>query len=290
MSFLADEMKDTSRIARWTSLAAGIKAGANSLLWNPTTGLYNDNQTTTFAPQDGNVFAILSGVANFSGRAELVSANLQKRWTAYGPPAPEAGKTISPFITSFELQAHMAVAQPQRAVDLMRFMWYDHMMDNPQMTNSTFVEGYSTDGSLVYPAYLNNPRISHAHGWSTGPTSTPSQLVAGIQFVGAAGKKWLFAPQVADLTSVQAGFPSSLGMFSADYQAVDGAGFLYQFSAPTGTSGGVSVPVPSACAKVRTAVLSKQGGNTRKKSVPKGTIAVAFEGLAGGDWTLYFTC
>jgi len=73
---------------------------------------------------DGNVFAILSGVADYSNRSALVATNLQARWTPYGPPAPEAGATISPFITSFELQAHFAVGQPQRSIDLMKDMYF----------------------------------------------------------------------------------------------------------------------------------------------------------------------
>lgn len=94
------------------------------MLWNAADGLYNDNTTTNFHPQDGNVFAIISGVADYQDRAGIVSSNLQKRWTPYGPPAPEAGATISPFITSFELQAHLAVGQAQRSIDLMKFMYF----------------------------------------------------------------------------------------------------------------------------------------------------------------------
>jgi len=204
------------------------------------------------------------------------------------------------------------------------------------MTNSTFIEGYNVDGSLNYPAYLNNPRISHAHGWATGPTSALSQLVAGIQFVTAAGKTWLFAPQVGDLTFVTAGFPSALGMFEANYTAVGAMGFWYTFSAPTSTSGNVTVPVPAACTKAGTATLSQQGdarksgggghrgwrrwdpaawghgggsfdwwshggGNSwshgggagvsgQKQMIPQGTTAVSFTGVAGGDWSVTFTC
>jgi len=122
------------------------------------------------------------------------------------------------------------------------------MLNNPEMTNSTFVEGYNTNGSLIYPAYLNNPRISHAHGWSTGPVSALSTLVAGIRFVGAAGSTWLFHPQVGNLTLVEAGFPSTLGHFEASYSGSEDGGFQYQFSAPAGTAGNVSVPIPEACA------------------------------------------
>lgn len=320
MTELANVVGDTAVIPQWTAAASAIKAGANKLLWNDAAGMYNDNQSTTFNPQDGNVFAILSGVADYNGRAQIVSNSLAARWTPYGPPAPEAGATISPFITSFELQAHMAVGQPQRAIDLMRFMWYGWMMNNPQMTNSTFIEGYGVNGSLIYPAYLNNPRISHAHGWSTGPTSALTQLVAGIQFITAAGKAWRFAPQVGDLTQVMAGFPSTLGMFEATYQAIGQTGFLYQFSAPASTIGNVSVSVPSACVKAGVTVLSQQvqygngggwhqgwrrgggGGGSwgwgssngmngqQKKTIPAGTKTVEFDGIAGGNWTLQFTC
>jgi hypothetical protein len=94
------------------------------MLWNAADGLYNDNTTTTFHAQDSNVFSVISGVADYQGRAEIVASSLQKRWTPFGPPAPESGATISPFITSFELQAHFAVGQPQRSIDLMKFMYF----------------------------------------------------------------------------------------------------------------------------------------------------------------------
>jgi hypothetical protein len=32
------------------------------------------------------------------------------------------------------------------------------MLDDPRMTNSTFIEGYSSDGSLHYAPYKNDPR------------------------------------------------------------------------------------------------------------------------------------
>ena len=61
------------------------------------------------------------------------------------------------------------------------------MLDDPRMTNSTFIEGYSTNGDLHYAPYTNDPRVSHAHGWSTGPTSALTFSVAGVQIVEAGG-------------------------------------------------------------------------------------------------------
>ena len=295
MTDLATVLSDKEPIPSWTTYATNIKSAANAKLWDQSTGLFTDNTTTTFNPQDGNVFAIISGVADNGTRAATVAANLRARWTPYGPPAPEAGPTISPFITSFELQAHVRVGAAQRSIDLMKSMYYGFMMDNPDMTNSTFIEGYCTNGSLIYPAYKNNPRISHAHGWSTGPTTALSTLIAGIQFVGAAGKTWLFSPAVGDLAQVAAGFTSPLGMFEASYEVV-GDGFLYEFSAPKGTSGNVSVAKPAGCKKAGVAVLSQYGSGRKggrkvmTKKVPVGTEIVGFEGLEGGDSVLFFTC
>lgn len=79
-------------------------------------------------------------------------------------------------------------------------------------------------------------------------------------------------------------------MFEASYEAVDTTGFLYSFSAPRGTSGAVSVPVPGVCTKAGKAVLSKDGGKVKSMNVPVGMVSVGWEGLAGGSWELYFTC
>ena len=142
--------------------------------------------------------------------------------------------------------------QPQRAIDLMNFMWADFMLDDPRMTNSTFIEGYSTDGSLHYAPYTNDARVSHAHGWATGPTSTLSMYVAGIQPLTAEGKTWKMAPRPANLTSVEAGFSTSLGNFTAKLDRFNGTcsgastanGFTYHFSAPANTTGSLSIDEP----------------------------------------------
>ncbi|KAG9241134.1 hypothetical protein BJ878DRAFT_396192, partial [Calycina marina] len=61
----------------------------------------------------------------------------------------------------------------------MRLQW-GFMLNDPRMTNSTFVEGYATSGELKYAPYANDARISHVHGWSTAPTSLLSFYVAGL--------------------------------------------------------------------------------------------------------------
>lgn len=145
-------MEDTALVSTWQTYYDNIVTAANDLLWDETSGLFYDNQTTHLHPQDGNCWAVISGVAN-SSRAATISDALAARWGPYGAPAPEAGTTVSPFISGFELQAHFLAGQPQYAIDLMKFMYADFMLDDPRMTNSTFNEGYDVSGALHYPAY-----------------------------------------------------------------------------------------------------------------------------------------
>ena len=169
---LATLENDTETASRWSGLAAGIQAAAVPLLWQPSVGLFRDNETTTLAPQDGNAWAVKSGLVTSPDQVAQISESLQARWGPYGAPAPEAADAVSPFISGFELDVHFVANRTAAALALIRSMWADFMLDDPRMTNSTFIEGYSTTGELHYAPYKNDPRISHAHGWATGPTSS----------------------------------------------------------------------------------------------------------------------
>lgn len=235
---LAEALQDNEVVSSWQSTAETIKSAANARLWNETAGMYIDNETTTLMPQDGNSWAVVSNLTLNSSQAESISSNLAQRWTPYGAPAPEAADAISPFISGFELQTHFLAGNVSAALGLMRLQW-GFMLDDPRMTNSTFIEGYSTTGELHYAPYLNDARISHAHGWATGPTSSLTMYVAGIQILSAGGKTWRIAPVLGDLKIADAGFSTTVGFFSAKTQITD-TGFEIDFQAPEGTSGEVS--------------------------------------------------
>ena len=147
------------------------------------------------------------------------------------------------------------------------------MMDDPRMTNSTFIEGYQADGVLHYAPYKNDPRISHAHGWATGPTSTLSFYVAGIHLLTNGGETWAITPELGDLTEVDAGFSTNLGAFASQVNASNGAITGFKFATPTGTSGRVSLPGVSG------SLISSNG-----TSVP--LVGGEASGVAGGNYTL----
>lgn len=285
---LAEVLNDSS-VGEWSSLASKIKTAANAQLWDPSLNLYRDNDSlplTSVHPQDGNSWAILSNLTTSAERTINISKALSSRWGKYGAPAPEAGATVSPFISSFELQAHYIAGQPESAVELMRFMWGDFMLDDPRMTNSTFIEGYSTDGSLHYAPYTNDPRVSHSHGWATGPTSALTFYAAGLQLTSAAGKTWKLAPSLGGLENVEAGYETTVGSFSSNVKAAGDGGLTIEFSAPTGTSGVISVEHPGKAGKLRIHDVDCKSGDIVVQFAAGETGRVETHNVSGGTYKI----
>lgn len=287
---LANALNDTELIANWTAVAAGIKSAANERLWVSSAGLYKDNETTTLMPQDGNSWAVVANLTANSSQVADISRNLAARWGPYGAPAPEASQNktaVSPFISGIELQAHFLAENASRALELMKLEW-GFMLDDPRMTNSTFIEGYSTDGSIHYPPYSEDSRVSHAHGWAAGPTSALTFSVAGIQLLSPVGRTWRIAPMLADLKSVDAGFATSLGTFSSKIEIGEDGSLSMEFEAPEGTSGSVSVPAGECSGTVW--LEGHSGGGKTGSYEADGLQDVVIEGLMGGKYTLTRKC
>ena len=284
---LANALDDTSVVEMYTNYSTNIKAAANHLLWDKEAGLFRDNETTTLHPQDGNSWAVLANLTTSSSQASTISTNLVNRWGTFGAPAPEAGSTVSPFVGGFELQAHAAAGNSTALLDLCRLQW-GYMLNADGMTNSTFIEGYSTDGRLHYAPYTNDPRVSHAHGWSTGPTSALSFFIAGVQLVEAGGAVWRIAPRLGGLSKADAGYRTALGLFSASSDMEKNGCGNTKIETPTGTAGSISIEAPE-CNAGATAVLQGSSARTMKNLVA-GAAAIEFEDVPGGSWTVSVTC
>ncbi|KAL6709102.1 hypothetical protein ACN47E_001918 [Coniothyrium glycines] len=290
-TLLATALNDTSNdTSGWGTAAERIKNSANDRLWNNEAGMYIDNETTTLMPQDGNSWAVVANLTLNSSQVTSISEKLTGRWTPYGAPALEAADAISPFISGFELQTHFLAANTSAALALMRLQW-GFMLDDPRMTNSTFIEGYSTTGELHYAPYLNDARISHAHGWATGPTSSLTFYVAGVQLLTAGGSTWRIAPSLGDLKHADAGFSTALGFFGAKTQVSGNGSVTVEFETPQGTTGEVRVPAAN-CKGPGQAVLQPQsGGGSSITAQRLGDAAyVDVAGVTGGKWTATFAC
>ena len=191
--------------------------------------------------------ALLFGlVSNTSSEAQRISSRLTRNWTPIGAETPELPNNISPFISSFEIQGHLQIGQTDRALDLIRRSW-GWYLNNPNGTASTVIEGYLTNGSFAYRNYrgydYDSSYVSHAHGWSSGPTSALTNYILGLEITGRLGSEWSLKPQFGDLTSVEGGFTTGLGKFSAKWKVSKGGeAYTLNWDVPAGTAGTVVLP------------------------------------------------
>lgn len=286
---LAAIMNDRSETSNWEALAAGIPTAANSILWDSSISLYRENDTISDGssassyPQDGMSWANIAGIASGS-RADAVSNALKALWVRpYGAPAVEAGETISPFTTGFELQAHYMAGHSDYAVDLMEFMWADYMLDDPRMTNSSFIEGFATDGTPLYPVYNYDPRVSHAHGWSSAPTSMLTFYGGGLTMTSAAGQTWKVAPALGGLKTVQTSYETPLGSFATNW-ANSTRGLSGTFVTPDSTTGELSIPLANGSEK-----LILTGAEGSQEFQVTGLSVLTTTGLRGGEYSIAIT-
>ena len=92
--------------------------------------------------------------------------------------------------------------------------------------------GYNYDASYT----------SHAHGWSSGPTSALTFYVLGLTVTSAQGKTWSVAPHTSGLSSAEGGFETPLGWYGVKWSLTHKT-FDLSIDVPLGTSGTVVLPI-----------------------------------------------
>lgn len=217
-------------------------------LYDPSFGALKDSPNSTLYPQDANSMALAFSLfpAN-STAASKISSYLVSNWTPIGPASPELPGNISPFISSIELEAHFASGHPERALQLIHTLW-GWYIDHPNGTESTVPEGYLVNGTWGYRGdrgYRYDPAyVSHAHGWSSGPTSTLTEYAVGLRVTKPRGVEWSLKPATFTFDGfgkAEAGFTTGLGRFRAGF-AVEGGEVRVSWDTPRGTRGWVEVP------------------------------------------------
>ncbi|KAL0952961.1 hypothetical protein HGRIS_007172 [Hohenbuehelia grisea] len=244
-SELASHVNNPSLATAYAKNATTLKTNFNDVFWLSSAGMYRDNQTTTLCPQDANSFAVVFNLTTSSAQDASISRGLTKNWNSIGSIAPELPNTISPFIGGFELQAHFIAGNDNVAMDLLRREW-GFMLYTPLSVESTLLEGFNSDGSIGYRGdrgYNQDPAyVSHAHGWSSGPTSALTFFVLGLTVTSPQGKTWAVAPHLSGLNAAEGEFATPLGVFNARW-SVTTNGFSLAVSTPQGTGGIVTLPV-----------------------------------------------
>ena len=289
---LATWRQNVSLASTWTAMATTLGAAINAKCFDTSYGAYKDNDTTTsLYPQDANSMSLSFNLAPNTS-VPSISSRLTQNWTPIGPDSPELPLNVVTFITSFELLGRFHVRDTTRALDLLRTTWC-WIINNPNSTESTIIEGYLTNGTFGYRSnrgYDYDPSyVSHSHGWSSGPTSALTNYVLGLDVVEPMGKEWTLAPQMGNLTSVEGGFMTGLGAFQASWQN-SSTMLSGTWSTPGGTSGMLTLP----CCKVQKIVMNgtkvnigeaETAGQVQRPGSVFGEELIAL-GVAGGNGSI----
>lgn len=165
-SELATWAGDTTNSTLWLQHAAILQNVTMAYCYDGAYGAFADNATTagkSVHPQDANSMSVLFGVVDSqSNMAQSISERLTDNWTPIGPNSPELEGNVSPFISSFEIQAHLIAGQTDRALELIRTSW-GWYLNNENGSQSTVIEGYLVNGTFGYrckPIKQPSPQLS----------------------------------------------------------------------------------------------------------------------------------
>lgn len=224
---------------QWRALADRTAAAVNAKLWDADAGAYVTQPGASAHPQDANAMAVLSGVAS-GDRAQSVLSFLKRGWTAVGSPSVDRDGTavpryVSPFVSTFELQALAANGRTDDAIGLMKRTW-GHMLRGD--ATGTFWENVSLGGGPQLGSYT-----SYSHGWAAGPTSFLTNTVLGVQPSGPGFSSFTVTPHPPQgLSWAQGRVPTPKGPIDVAWRRQRDGRLALVVKAPAGTSYSVQLP------------------------------------------------
>lgn len=128
--------------------------------------------------------------------------------------------------------------------------------------------GYSYDAAYT----------SHAHGWSSGPTSALTFFALGLQVNTPMGQTWTVDPHLSGLRRAEGGFETPLGWFGVNWNVNTSRSvktLTVIVSAPPGTSGRVVVPKEGRTNEVTLDSKSVRVGSDRSLAVNGGNHTIS---------------
>lgn len=229
--------------------AAEVAAAINSQLWDPAAGAYRQSrELPDVYPQDANVTAVLTGVADQDQARSSLAYLRAHNWSTYGslmvPPgtAGDIPSHYEPFPSGFEVDARFATkGDTDSALALMRTYWGYQLTQDP---GSTFWEKTDLNGQPAIGSFT-----SLAHGWASEPTTSLTTQVLGVQPTAPGFSRYLVQPHPADLRWAKGSVPTPHGAIRVHWtQHADAMDLTV--SAPPGTQGRIAIPVTATANQV----------------------------------------
>jgi hypothetical protein len=183
---LANWTGDKSDAADWQSRITPVAAAFSKAFWDDKVGAFRDAPDGPVVhPQDGNVFAILAGLATpaqATSALDYLSQTTQRPWgdtiadnNVWDDPVfgDSTGERPYPFMSYFDVVARYQAGRAASGLELIRREWGYMLHNGPR---STMWESIGPDGGPPQSNY--GP--SWDHGWSSGAAPALTQFVLGV--------------------------------------------------------------------------------------------------------------
>jgi hypothetical protein len=227
--------------ARWAVRAETVAAAVNAHLWDAAAGAYLDSAVGAVRhAQDGNGYAVLTGVADAARASSALSYLSAHTATPYGNAfmdndtlVGDGPQRVYAFTSYPEIQARFRTGQAESAIDQIKRMYGWMATHDPGTTDW---EGIGAGGSMY-----EGPYTSAAHGWSTGVLPALTNELLGAAPTGPGFATWSVQPHPGTVSWARGQLPTPHGPLRVGWVAGPRA-FTLTVDAPPGTSGVVSVP------------------------------------------------
>jgi len=225
---IASWIGQSGSAADWRARIGPIAAAFGPAFWDPTVGAYRDSTSGPVVhPQDGNVFAVLAGLATLARARTALNYLAGHDWQPYGatiadndtwhgyPWGDQASLRVYPFIGYYELVARYRSGLDSSAVALIRREWGYMVENGPRSTM------WETIGAGGAPPTDQQP--SFDHGWSSGAAPALTSYALGVTPASPGFGSYVAQPHPADLRWARGVVPTPHGPITFRWAYTRGA-------------------------------------------------------------------
>ena len=200
----------------WKARSGRLAAAFTPAFWDASVGAYRDaTDGPVVHPEDGNVFAVLSGLASLARARSALHYLAVHEWKSYGatiadndtwdgfPWGDHASGRVYPFMSYFELLARYQLGLDRSALALVRREWGYMVSNGPRSTM------WETIGPYGSPPVDQHP--SWDHGWSSGAAPALTSYALGVTPLSPGFGSYLAYPHPADLRWARGVVPTPHG-------------------------------------------------------------------------------
>ena len=234
MASIATALNQSDLAANYTRQADATANAVQTLLFNTTTGAFQNSLTNPNATYTDIAFTILANISTANQtRSQMVALNQTKGKVGYGAVAQIGGESnISPFFSGFALEAFAQVNATEPVLFLLNSLFGAMAKPGP----------YNTGASWEYIDELGEPGLQNftslGHPWGSAGTSVLTRYGLGIRPVGAGYSTWTMAPIDLGLNRANGTLNNPSGPIVASWSRESGK-LTMNVSAPAGTTGSI---------------------------------------------------